>query len=58
MLGKKSSFFHELIGKNENKLEFLLNVKTSIINNINDLIYYNLNINSVLNSIEIKLKNV
>jgi DNA polymerase-3 subunit delta' len=51
-------FFHELIGKNENKLEFLLNVKTSIINNINDLIYYNLNINSVLNSIEIKLKNV
>jgi len=51
-------FFIKLIYQNENKIDSLLNVKTSIIRNINDFIKYNLNINSVLNSIEIKLSNV
>jgi len=51
-------FFFQLVHKNENKIDFLLNVKSSIIRNINDFIKYNLNINSVLNSIEIKLSNV
>ena len=51
-------YFLRLIQQNENKLDFLLKIKIDINNNINDLIYYNLNINSVLNSIEIKLKNV
>ena len=51
-------YFLKLIQQNENKLDFLLKIKIDINNNINDLIYYNLNINSVLNSIEIKLKNV
>lgn len=51
-------YFFELINLNEKKLDFLLNIKTSIIKNINDFTYYNLNINSVLNSIEMKLNNV
>ena len=51
-------YFLKLIQQNENKLDFLLKIKIDINNNINDFIYYNLNINSVLNSIEIKLKNV
>jgi DNA polymerase-3 subunit delta' len=51
-------YFLRLIQQNENKLDFLLKIKIDINNNINDFIYYNLNINSVLNSIEIKLKNV
>jgi|TARA_B110000914_G_C15476398_1_gene453333 DNA polymerase-3 subunit delta' len=51
-------FFFDLAKKNKNNLDFLLNTKLSINKNINDFIYYNLNINSVLNSIEIKLNNV
>ena len=45
--------------KNDKKrLDFLLTVKSDITKNINDFIKYNLNINSVLSSIEIKLNNV
>ena len=51
-------YFLQLIQTNENKLDFLLNLKSDLINNINDFIYYNLNINSVLTSIDGKLKNV
>jgi DNA polymerase-3 subunit delta' len=50
--------FYELIKKNENNLDFLLGTKSSIIRIINEFIYYNLNINSVLSSINIKLNNV
>ena len=51
-------YFLNLIQTNEDQLDALIKIKTSIINNINDFIYYNLNINSVLSSIEMKLKNV
>ena len=51
-------FFLKLVQKKENKLDYLLTIKTSINKNINDFIFFNLNINSVLNSIEVKLKNV
>jgi len=51
-------FFYQLVIDNEKKIVFLLNVKSSIIKIINDFIQYNLNINSVLNSIEVKLNNV
>ena len=51
-------FFHKIITKNENKIDYLLNLKSSITNKINDFIVYNLNIKSVLNFIELKLYNV
>ena len=51
-------FFYQLITVNINKVDFLLNQKSSIVYKINDFITYNLNINSVLNSIELKLKSV
>ena len=51
-------FFHNLVNKNDNDIDFLLNLKTTIIKKINDFIVYNLNINTVLNSIEFKLKHV
>jgi len=51
-------FFFNQVKKKENNLDFLLEIKSDINNNINDFIRYNLNISSVLNSIEIKLKNV
>ena len=51
-------YFLKLIKTNEKQLDSLLAKKLSIIKNINDFIYYNLNINSVLNSIETKLNNV
>ena len=51
-------FFYSLIKENKNKIDFLLSLKLTIINKINDFIVYNLNINSVLKSIEIKLKYV
>ena len=51
-------FFFRLIKNNENKIDFLLNIKSFITNKINDFIIYNTNINSVLSSIELKLKNV
>ena len=50
--------FYQLVKKNDNKIDLLLNLKSTITNNINDYIKYNLNINSVLNSIELKLKYV
>ena len=39
-------------------MEFLLNTKSNIIETINNFVKFNLNINTVLNSIKIKLKNV
>ena len=51
-------FFHTLVNKNDNDIDFLLNLKSTIIKKINDFIVYNLNINTVLNSIEFKLKHV
>ena len=51
-------FFFTLINKSENDIDFLINLKSIIINKINDFIVYNLNINTVLNTIELKLKNV
>jgi hypothetical protein len=51
-------FFYLRIKKNENKIELLLNLKSAIVNKINDFVIYNININSVLNTIELKLKNV
>ena len=51
-------YFLSLVQLNKDQLDYLIKIKLSIVNSINDFIYYNLNINSVLNSIEIKLKNV
>jgi len=51
-------FFHKLINENNNKIDFLINLKSTIVHKINDFILYNLNTNSVLNSIELRLKNV
>ena len=51
-------YFHKLTQSNVNQIDFLMKIKSSITTNINDFIYYNLNVNSVLNSIEVKLKNV
>ena len=51
-------YFLKLAQANEKKIDLLLCLKTDINKNVNDFIHYNLNINSVLNSIEIKLNNV
>ena len=51
-------FFYLLVKENTNKIDFLINLKSTIINKINDFIIYNLNINSVLKFIELELKNV
>ena len=51
------SFFNK-IQSNINEIEFLLNTKSSIIKTINDFVQFNLNINSVLNTIKIKLSHV
>ena len=51
-------FFYQLAKTNEKKIDLFLNLKLFIIKKINDYITYNLNINSVLNSIELKLKYV
>ena len=48
-------FFYELICENKDKINILLNLKSNIVNKINDFIKYNLNINSVLGSIEAKI---
>ena len=53
-----NQYFLGLSQKNKKQQDTLMNIKSSIINNINDFIYYNLNINSVLSSIEMKLKDV
>ncbi len=53
----EQSFFKK-IKNNENNIEFLLDTKSSIIKMIKDFVQFNLNINSVLNSIKIKLRNV
>jgi DNA polymerase-3 subunit delta' len=51
------AFFNK-IKNNVNDIEFLLNTKSSIGKIIHDFVKFNLNINSVLNSIRIKLNNV
>ena len=51
-------FFYELIKENKDKIDSLINSRLLISNKINDFISYNLNINSVLNFIELKLNNV
>ena len=50
-------YFHKLIQADRTNIDFLLKIKSDIIANINNFIYYNLNINSVLNSIKMKLNN-
>jgi len=50
--------FLEKIKNNVNDIDFLLNTKSSIVKMIHDFVQFNLNISSVLNSIENKLKNV
>ena len=50
-------FFHK-IKDNVNKIEFLLHSKSSLIKIINNFVLFNLNINLVLNSIKINLKDV
>ncbi len=52
------SYFFNKINNNQNEMEFLLNTKSNIIETINNFVKFNLNINTVLNSIKIKLKNV
>ena len=51
------SFFVK-IKKNEKDIDRLLNIKSTVVNIIQDFVQYNLNISSVLNSIKIKLVNV
>jgi hypothetical protein len=51
-------FFLKLIEKNNKKLENVLNTKSHIVNNIYDFANFNLNINSTINSINVKLLNV
>jgi len=51
-------FFYYQTKRNINKIDILLNIKFTIIHKINDFIVYNLNIRSVLDSIELTLKNV
>ena len=51
-------FFYNLVKDNENRIDFLLNIKLFIIKKINDFITYNLNVNTVIKSIELKINNV
>lgn len=51
-------YFYKLSQLHDKKLDSLQKKKSSIIKNINEFIYYNLNINSVLNSIKVDLQNV
>lgn len=50
--------FHKLIMFNNKKINALIYLRNNIIKNFKDLVNYNLNITSLLNSIEMKLKNV
>jgi len=50
-------FFYKII-KNKHETESLLNTKSHIIEIIHNFVTFNLNINTVLNSIKIKLNNV
>jgi DNA polymerase-3 subunit delta' len=51
------SFFYNRVKENVNNIDFLLTLKSTIVNKIIDFRKYNLNINSVLTEIEFKLKN-
>jgi DNA polymerase III subunit delta' len=51
-------YFYKLTQSNRNSLDLLSKTKLSIFEKLNDLTLYNLNVNSVLHSIETKLKNV
>ena len=50
--------FHKLIIQNSKNINTLISLKNNIIKNFKNLVEFNLNVTSVLNSIEIKLKNV
>jgi len=50
-------FFFKLVKDNTNEVDALLDLKLIVCNKINDFITYNLNINSVLATIDLKLKN-
>ena len=50
--------FHKLIMYNDNKINILIDLRNNIIKSFNDLVDYNLNVTSVLNSVEMKLKYV
>jgi DNA polymerase-3 subunit delta' len=50
--------FLNKIQNNKKEIEFLLDTKSSITKIISDFVQFNLNVNSVLNSIKIKLNNV
>ena len=50
-------FFYQQVKNNTYKINYLLILKSNIVTKINDFIIYNLNIKSVLNSIELKLIN-
>jgi len=52
------NFFYHLLKENKNKIDSLLSLKSIIVYKINDFCIFNLNINSVLNFIELELKNV
>jgi len=52
------SSFYKKIKDNKNEIEFLLDTKSSIVKTINEFVHFNLNINTVLSTIKIKLKNV
>ena len=52
------NFFYQLLKENKNKIGFLLKQRSVIVYKINDFTIYNLNLNSVLNFIELELKNV
>ena len=49
--------FIKLVKDNTNEIDALLDLKLVVCNKINDFITYNLNINSVLATIDLKLKN-
>ena len=51
-------FFFTSIKENSKKIDMLIKLKSFILNKINDFTIYNLNINSVLKYIELKLNNV
>ena len=51
-------FFFTSIKENSKKIDMLIELKSFILNKINDFTIYNLNINSVLKYIELKLNNV
>lgn len=52
------NFFLKLIENNNKKMDRILKIKSFVVSNIYDFANFNLNINSTINSINIKLQNV